>query len=66
MAKGRNTTLLTTRIPDVMFEAIQGLAWSKGMTMSEYVRRTLEGNEGLQKEMEAIGQRFMHAETERD
>jgi len=53
MAKGRNTTLLTTRIPDLMFEAIQVLAESKGMTMSEYVRGVLEAEEELLIEMEA-------------
>ena len=53
MAKGRNTTLLTTRISDPMFEAIQALAAGKGMTMSEYVRGVLETQDELQREMEA-------------
>ena len=52
MAKGRNTTLLTTRISDPMFEAIQALAAGKGMTMSEYVRSTLESQEELQRQIE--------------
>ena len=51
MAKGRNTTLLTTRISDLMFEAIQITAANKGMTMSEYVRKILEDQHELQQEM---------------
>ena len=51
MAKGRNTTVLGTRIPDPMLEAIQVLADRTGMTMSEYVRNVLETQEELQLEM---------------
>jgi hypothetical protein len=35
-----------------MFEAIQALAAGKGMTMSEYVRSTLESQEELQRQIE--------------
>ena len=59
MAKGRNTTLLTTRISDPMFEAIQALAASKDMTMSEYVRSVLEAEEELQRAMAEVGDRRM-------
>lgn len=53
MAKGRNTTLLTTRIPDRMYEAVQTLSAKLGMTMSEYVRNILENQEELQREIGA-------------
>ena len=53
MAKGRNTTLLTTRISDRMFEAVQVIAERKAMTMSEYVRGILEAQDELQQEMVA-------------
>ena len=51
MTKGRNTTLLTTRIPDRMFEAVRTLATGKGMTMSEYVRSVLQVHEELRRQM---------------
>ena len=57
MAKGRNTTLLTTRIPDPMFEAIKSLAAMQGKPLSEYVGSALEAEEELQQEM--VGRRQM-------
>ena len=56
MAKGRNTTLLTTRIPDRLFEAIEVVAERRGMTMSEYVRSILEAQNELRQEMAVRGQ----------
>lgn len=44
MSRGRSTTLITTRIPDVMFDIIEALAERKGMTRSEYVRSVLESH----------------------
>ena len=65
MAKGRNTTLLTTRISDLMFETIQGLVQSKGMTMSEYVRGVLEADEELRLRMLYRAQMNSMGEQER-
>lgn len=53
MVKGRNTTLLTTRIPDRLYEAIEVVAERSGMTLSEYVRIVLEDQQELQKEIDA-------------
>ena len=65
MAKGRNTTLLTTRIPDRLFEAIEVVAERRGMTMSEYVRSILEVRDELLIEMEARRQMDHPEETAR-
>ena len=56
MVKGRNTTVLGTRIPDRLFEAIEAVASMRGMTLSEYVRRVLEAQNQVQYEMAAKGQ----------
>ena len=44
MSKGRNTTLLTTRISDQLYAVIKEIAEYKGMTLSEFVREILESN----------------------
>ena len=56
MVKGRNTTLLTTRIPDRLFEAITVIAVRRGMTLSEYVRTVLEAEDELGQETVVRGQ----------
>ena len=42
MSKGRNTTLLTTRISDQLYAVIKEIAEYKGMTLSEFTREILE------------------------
>ena len=44
MSKGRNTTLLSTRISDQLYKVIKEIAEYKGMTLSEFTREILETN----------------------
>ena len=44
MSKGRNTTLLSTRISDQLYKVIKEIAEYKGMTLSEVTREILESN----------------------
>ncbi len=51
MTRGRNTTLITARIPDSIFQAISSLSEEKGMTNSAYVRSILETHDEIQGEL---------------
>lgn len=51
MTRGRNTTLITARIPDRIFQAISSICEKNGMTNSAYVRSILEAHDEIQGEL---------------
>ena len=38
MSKGRNTTVLGVRLPDVVYQRVRGIAAAYGVSLSEWVR----------------------------